>query len=328
MGERSGLGAQIGFAQEEEWGKFKAPTRFLPFETESLDLTKNYVASKGLVAGRVMQRKNLHRAITKTVGGSVGLELLDTGLGMLLNLFTGEVVTPTKIEEGKAYKALFKIGLSSPYGKSLTAQVGRPDTGGTSNPFSYMGLVLTAAKISFDSKGFAMLEVTFDGKDGTTKEALAAASYSATALPFAFDEIVPKIGGVQVGNMESLEVDFTFPKKVDRFNLGNSGTKSEQIPNDYIDVSAKATLEFGSMADYNRFTEETVVELTANATGAEIDAKNKKAFNLTLKATKQTDGGVNVSGPDMLTSSATFEALDDGTNPPVTIETISEDSAL
>lgn len=328
MAERSGLGASIGFATEEAWGTYKAPTRFLPFESESLTKTFNYVESKGLVAGRVMQRKTLHRATTHTVAGDVNIELLDTGMGMLLNQFTSEAVTPAKVEAGPAYKAVFKIGESSPYGKSLTCQVGRPDTTGTVRPFSYMGLVVVGAKITIQSGGMAMFSLTFDGANGETGKELAAASYSASALPFTFQQLVPKIAGEAVGNMTSLELNFSFPRKTDRFNLGNSGTKSEQISNDYVAVDASSTLEFSSLKDQERFEKEEVVELTATATGEKIDEKNNMKFAVTMKAVKQIDSGVNVGGPDILTSSVTFKGLDDGTNTPVTIETVSKDSAL
>jgi hypothetical protein len=328
MGERSGLSAQLGVALEETYGTYKAATRFFPLESESLSLTKNYVKSKGLRAGRLAQAKNLHRATTRTVGGDVNLEFFDQGMGMLLNLLHGETVTPTKIGATLAYKQLHKIGLSSPYGKSLAVQVGRPDTGGTVRAFSYLGCKVTAAKLSIDANGIAMFTLTLDGQDEVTTETLATPSYSASALPFTFQQMVVKVGAESIGNVRSITINMPIPQSTERFHLGNAGKKDQPIANDFVEVTAETTLEFASLADHARYKNEEVVKLVLVGTGAEIDAENKMKAELTLPAAKQTSSAPQVQGPDIITTSATFEALDNGTEAPLSAELVSTDSAL
>src|SRR4029077_2233930 len=73
MSERSGIAAQLGVATEETFGTYKAPSRFFPFESESLTLTKEYIRSKGLRAGQLVQRQQSHLATTRRGGGNVGV---------------------------------------------------------------------------------------------------------------------------------------------------------------------------------------------------------------------------------------------------------------
>jgi len=47
MAIRSGLGAQLGFAAESTYGTYVAPTRFLEFTTEGLDISQEPIASQG-----------------------------------------------------------------------------------------------------------------------------------------------------------------------------------------------------------------------------------------------------------------------------------------
>src|SRR4029077_7175934 len=93
MSERSGIAAQLGVATEETFGTYKAPSRFFPFESESLTLTKEYIRSKGLRAGQLVQRHESHLAPTRSVGCDVQMEFFNEGMGILGNQLHGEVVT-------------------------------------------------------------------------------------------------------------------------------------------------------------------------------------------------------------------------------------------
>jgi len=328
MAERSGVAAQFGVGAETAFGTYKAPSRYFPFESESLVLSKEYIRSKGLRAGHLAQSQNLHLATTRTVSGDVNLEFYDQGMGILLNLLHGETVAPEKITESEGYKQIHKVGLNSPFGKSLTAQVGRPDTGGTVRAFSYLGCKVTSAKIEVAQGGVTMLTLTLDGKDEVTAEALGSASYSTTAVPFTFNNCIAKIGGSEVANVQSITYNISMPQNVGRFNLGSSGTKLEPIINELVAVTAEATLEFASLDDHERFKKEEVVKLEAVATGSEIDAKATNKATLITPAAKQVSSGPTVQGPDILTTSVSFECLDNGTEAPLEIELVNTDSTL
>jgi hypothetical protein len=333
MAVRSGLGAQLGVATEETYGTFKAPTRFFPFTTESIALSKNYVKSAGLRAGRLSQASTLHRATTRSAAGDFNIEFFDQGMGILLNQLHGEVVTPVKIEEKSKllFKQIHKIGLSDPFGKSMTVQVGRPDVTGTVRPFSYLGCKITEYKLSIDAGGLAQVSVSIDGRDEVTAEALGSATYDADPLPFTFQQMEAKIGGSKVANVRSITITVAVGQNTERFNLGNSGVKDTPIVNELLAVTANATMEFSGLTDHERFTKEELKELVLNGKGAEPGAEAKGdnfTANFKMAAAKQTSSSPTVDGPDVITQDVAFECLDNFTSPPLEAEILSTDTTI
>jgi hypothetical protein len=328
MAERSGVAGQFGLAAEETYGTYKAPATFYPLDSESLSCEKDYIRYAGLRAGRLMQAKTLHVGTTRSAGGGVNLPFLNQGMGKILNMLHGETVTPTKIEEKLAYKQLHKIGLSSPYGKSLTMQVGRPGTDGTVRAFSYLGCKILSAQITVERGGIMTISVTVDAQDEVTGESLGSATYDTDAIPLNFTQIVAKAAGSELANVRQITWNIEIPQSTDRHHLGNSGVKDQPIINGFVNVTADATLEFVDLTDHNRFKEETVVKLEALGTGGVITEALKFKANLTSSAAKQVSSSPVLAGPDILTTDVSFECLDNGSETPLEIEYVSSDSAL
>jgi hypothetical protein len=329
MNQRSGLGAQIGFATETAYGTFKAPSRFLPFDSESINLAKEWVKGGGLQAGQMAQLRRLHKGTTRAAAGDVNLDFYDQGMGTFFNLLHGNVVAPEKIGTSAAYKQIHNIGTTPAFGKSATVQIGRSDTAtGTVHPFSYVGGKLMAMKLSIDVNGLMTMVPTWDFQDEKTEEALAAATYDADAEPFTFEQVAALIGGEPFGNVLSMTVNVGVPKKTDRYFLGAGGRKAEPIENALMTVSGEVTIEFASLAAHQRYIKEEVVELAMKAEGATIGEGHNMLAAFKIAAAKQVTSGPQVSGPDVIQQSLTFEGLADGTHAPFVAELISTDSAL
>lgn len=328
MPQRSGLGAQLGLRKEAAYGTFLAPNRFLPFTSESLALNKEYVRSRGLRGGRMAQAQNLHKATTRSGAGNIVLELLDQGMGLIFDLFHGNAVTPAQVAATIAYTQQHQIGLTPPYDKSATVQIGRPDTGGTVRPFSYPGSKGVSLEISIEASGIATMTLTLDSQDETTAQALAVATYDADALPFSFDQMAVNFGGAAAANVRAITISLNVPQAVNRYHLNSTGVKDQPIANDIVEVGANATLEFQSMADHDRFKNESVVEVKLTATGALIVAGHNMEAKFTLPAAKQTSSGPTVGGPDIITTQVNFEGLDNGTDAPFVVDLKSTDTAL
>lgn len=328
---RSGLDGQLGVATEETFGAFKAPSRFFEFISESLELTKNYVEPGGIRAGRAVQSNRLHKGTTRTAGGDFSIAFYDQGMGILLNQLHGKTVTPEKLEEKskKVFKQVHEIGNSSPFAKSMTVQVGRPDVGGTVNPFSYTGCKITEYKLSIDQGGEAMLGVTIDGIDELTGEALGAASYDTDALPFTFQEMAVNLGGSEKVNVQNITLTIAVGYNTERFTLGNKGKKRQQIPNALISITADATLEFESLADHTRFVKEEEKALELVGVGEEIGTEGEHMeVKFKAPAAKQISSGPTVQGTDIVTQSVQFKCFDDGTTVPLTATILSTDNAI
>lgn len=329
MAIRSGLAAQLGIQTEETVGTYKKPTTFLPFESESLALTKNFIESKGLRAGQTFQAQGLHRGSSRTVAGDFTMEFLTTGMGKILNLLHGNTVTPEKAET-KTYtqKHELKTG-KDPYGKSLTVQVGRPDIAGTVQPFSYIGCKVMGLTLAVDSGGTMMMTVSVVGMDEKVGEGLETASYAATYEPFTFEGMELKWEGTKLANARSATFNIAIAQATDRMNLGSSGTILEPIVNDFATCDVSMTLEFANLAAHERYTKETVKEILLTGKGTtKIEGTSYPEVKIKIPAAKQVDSSPVVAGPDILMQDVTFKTLDNGTNPPVSIETVSEDSAL
>lgn len=331
MAFRSGIGGQLGVATEETYGTYKAPTKFLPFDSESIALDQNYIKNQALRAGRMAQAKNLHRKTTRTVAGDFSTKLFDQGMGILFNQLHGNSVSPTKVAEKseEVYKQVHAIGLTDPYGKSLTLQVGRPGTKGTVHPFSYLGCKVMSISISIEAQGEAMVSVSVDGQDETTAQTLGSATYDADTLPFTFQEMLVKFGEEQAANVRSITLNIGVPMSTDRYHLGNSGKKDQPISNALVELTAEAELEFADLTDHTRFKNEDVVKLSLLGTGAEIgeDEETFKA-NFIAPAAKQVSSSPTVTDPDIITQSVSFELLDNGSEAPLTFEYYSTDSSL
>lgn len=329
MSGRSGLDAQIGVALEESYGTFKAPTRFFPFGGETLEWKPNYGKGAGIRAGRRVQAQNLHRRTNVTVEGGVsGIEFLDQGMGILFNMLHGETVAFEGLSES-AFKQVHEIGLSSPFGKSLTIQPGRPDTGDADvNAFSYVGCKIPSLKVTLEANGFATVEFDVDGRDEETDPELAEATYDAGALPYNWEDMAVKLDGETAGNVRSISITIPVPMKTDRYHLGNGGLKDEPIANAKMGITGEATVEFATMADHDRFKKEKVVTLELFGTGAEIDAEHDMSASIELTAGKQVSSAPTVDGEDVLTTDVSFEALDNEEKAPVIVELVSTDTAL
>ena len=329
MPHGSGLDAFLGIGAESTYGTRVAPATFLPFTSESLALTQEFVSSQPLMNGVMVQPSGLHRSSTRSVEGSIEMELYDRGMGKLLNMLHGNTVTPTTPGGGTdSRQFVHNIGLTSPVGKGLSVQVGRPDVGGTVRPFDYTGVKVTEATISVESGGAATFALSVDGQDEKTDQTLGTPTYVAAARPFTFQDCALSIAGDVAANVRSATVTIPLNMATDRYMLGNAGIKDQPLLNDQSAITVSASLEFASLADHARFKAGTAVALKLEAIGSIIEAAIPYKFTVDIAAAKQTTSSPVVGGPDIVTSDVDFEVKWDGTNAPLVITTVSTETAL
>src|SRR5438132_12076695 len=98
----SGLGSQFGFEKEAAYGTYKAPGKFLEYNSETMNLNRNFLMSQGLRASRLFQSGGRRSPTTRQAAGTVVFEVPTKGFGPLLNLLHGLTVAPEKIGAGTA----------------------------------------------------------------------------------------------------------------------------------------------------------------------------------------------------------------------------------
>ncbi|MFE0699118.1 phage tail tube protein [Streptomyces sp. NPDC058872] len=324
----SGLGAQIGIAAESTYGTFVAPTRFLEFTQESLVLKKTTAQSTGIAAGRLLALSSRRVVTQREVAGSLGLEVVNKGMGLLLQALMGTTVTPVQQASTAAY--LQTHTLADTAGKSLTIQKGIPLTTGTVTDKSLVGCKVTSAEFSCESGGMLMASVDFDGKDCDEGQTLAAASYS-NMSPFHFGQMAVKAGtfGAETAldGVRKVSMKIERPQAVDRFYANSSALKAEPISNDLVRVSGSLEADYVATTLDDLHTSDAATSLVWEFVGPNIESTYDETFRITLPAIKVDDSPPQVDGYGVVRTTYNFTGLYDGTNLPF-IEYMSTDTTV
>ena len=157
MAVQSGLNAQIGFATETTTNTPATPTLFLPFVDESLSVVLGRAESNARFAGRrVMDSAQWNGGINE-VGGDVGLELYDRGLGRIFRHMMGAVNTTG----AGPYTHTFTPGSLS--GLSFTVQVGVPGEAAVI-PKTISGAKISSWELAFAAGEYSTLGLSIVGQ--------------------------------------------------------------------------------------------------------------------------------------------------------------------
>lgn len=286
-----GAEAQIGWASETTPGTAVSVTKFLPFRSENLKQTINYLDTQTL-SSRLTLRKTVKG--TATVAGSVTTELPNTTLATLLKHCFGTVVTAG----AGPYTHTFTPGTTTALG--LTVQVGRPDASGVVQPFTYAGCKVSDWTIAATEGQIATLVVALIGMTETTATSLASASYDATWTPFVFTGASLTVAAGAEAEVRSVTI--TGNNQIQsRFRLG-SGTSKNPLGIGVRGYTGTVVADFDGLTDYNRFvngTESALVVTFNNGTQTLVVTMN-------VQFTGETP---EVGGNDLLPQNLPFRCL-------------------
>lgn len=310
---------QLGLAEETTWGTVVTPTRFLEFTTESLEKRNTIAASNGIRSGRRYGGQG--RRITRhDAGGSVGFEIATTGFGVLFEHLLGTAVTaqPDATGSPTVYEHTFTPGDLT--GKSLTVQKGVEKPDQTVQAFTYPGSKVVSADFSIDQDGLLMGTLAFDAEQEETSTALATASYT-TPTVFTYSEGSLEVDDVVKANVRSVgSLQIINNLLVQRFFLGNSGTKSEPINVPFDTISGSLDVEFQNTTDfYDLFAADTSAKLELVFVGEAIDATYDYEFHVTLADVRFEGETPKIGGPELVYQSVPFVGLDPTTGDAVTV---------
>ena len=158
MALKSGLAGQAGFVTETTVGLAKTPTLFLPLVDESISLEKERLESDAIFAGRRVLDSDQWNGGPITVGGDVGLELTNRGLGTLFrHMFGGKSTSGAG-----PYTHTFTPGDLSDL--SFTTQIGVPGVGGTVHPKTASGCKVASWELSCSAGEIATLGLSLVGQ--------------------------------------------------------------------------------------------------------------------------------------------------------------------
>ncbi|SRR6266498_3043912 len=341
MGLGAGIASQFGFAQESTVGTAVTVTKFVEFNSETLDFVPTTIQGRGLHAGGQYDRASRYQRTTKTVTGPLALDLATKNLGVLIKNMLGSSAVPVQIASTTAYKQVHNPGPLDALG--LTVQKGVPEAGtGTVKPYTYRGAKIANWTVAVALDGIVTLTLGFDAWDEDDVTALATASYPVTSVFRFTDMTTIKFGGtasiasgttsiasgVAVTGLTSFEITGTNPLAGNRQFLGSAGIKANQIENGYRAVTGKFSGEFSKTQFYDVFKSGATTAIQATMTQGDAGGGNPFAFDFVLPACKLNTGSNNVGGPDIVMGDIEFVALDDQATTPIQITYTSTDTVL
>ncbi len=296
MAIKSGLAAQLGVKAETTWGTFVAPTRFYPLISESLTEEIDRLESEGIIAGQRVLRSEQWAAGNVDVGGDIQTELYQQGMGALLKACFGAVATTG----AGPYTHTFTPGdLTDDH---LSVQVGKPDTAGTVQPFSFYGMKVTDWELSIEAGGLVALTTSLVGKQLATSDSLATASYgTGAATPFTFKHATASVAG-GAANVKKLTIKGSNGLDTDRRFIG-SEYRAEPLEADLREYGGTVDLEFESLTQYNRFRNANEVALVSTISAG-------ASASLTTTMNVRFDGSTpEVDGRGVVQLSAPYKCI-------------------
>lgn len=335
----TGLDAQLGYKLETTVGTPVTVDKFLEFNSEGIEFDPGFIEPDGLRAGQKFKRGTRLVQSRNMVSGSIELNYATRSMGGLWKLALGSAVTTPTLVTGSAYSQTHQIG--DLLGKSATFQVGRPEPSGTVRAHTYAGCKVTGWEWSVSDNETAKFKLDIDGWSESTATALATASYL-TAEEFNFSQAVAfTLGGTVAGTtsltvtggtsvtsvVKSISIKGDNALATERFGLGNSGTKKEQLENGMPTITGTLEAEYSRTEFYDLFKANTPTALYLRLDGSIISGTDKNSIEFLIPEVRFKKVAPSVSGPDLVTASVEFEVYQNAAGQsPIQVKLISADS--
>lgn len=292
----SGLAAQLGLGIESVYGTPVTVTRFLAFNTDSIEQAEERMESPGLIAGRRVLTSDQWDLGNIEISGDLELDLARQGMGGLWLQAFGAVSTTTN---AGASTHTFTPGDLT--GRSLTVQVGRPQVGGVVSPFSYAGVKVATWEVSAEAGSIVTCTFGLLAQSVTTGTALASATYPSGVRAYNFVHGAAVVAG-STSQVRAWTISGDNGLDTDRRNIG-SRSFSEPLEMALRRYEGSLTVEWSSTTDYQRFVNGTELSLILSMSASTTESA-------VFTANIRYDGyPVQVDGPDLIVPEVPFVAV-------------------
>lgn len=307
MAIKKGRNAQLGVAEETDYGTLVTPDRFYEFRTEGLQHTINRLESETIRKGNRLLRTDRWQPGQRSVAGDIAAEVAYSSFGLWLKHALGNVATsqPDSTNNPDVYEHVFTLGDLEQH--SLTAQVGLDDI-----PKAYSGVVVPSWTLEVSNDGYAVLTLSLAGREEDLAEPLAAVSYPDPLILLPFTHASLTLGGTEVMvNQASINGDNQLA--TDRYRIGSPLMRR---PGEFSrrQVTGSVNADFDSLTLYNRYVNGDEAQLVLSFVGPSIDGTYD--YELRVTANVRTDGTTpTVGGFEEIRQEPEFKVIDpaDGT---------------
>jgi hypothetical protein len=325
-----GFDAQINIGPESAYGTYVAPTRSYEFAEESISSDYRRIFNPGQRAGAKTWKETAFAPVPMGAAGSLTLQPLTKGFGLLLNHMLGTVSLGTP----SGGKTLQTHTLGELAGKSLDVQVFRPYVTTSGQCFTYLGTKFPKWKLSCEQgdDGLLVAEMDIDAREESTSQSLVAAAYPSGAEPFVWANVGVQMDAADfcVGAFE-LEVDRMLDVERYKMCATAAGKKSEPIQTAKTMITGSLTgADFTSMAVANKVRAASAADALAAIVITCVSSTDPTAtLTITLPKCVINTGIPTVSADGLLLSTdLTFTALEPTSGESITIAYNSTDTAI
>lgn len=320
------LDTAILVGKESAYGTPATLTRAFEGHADTFKREHEYLVSKGFRAGYHTEPADRRTAINMGGTGSIEVDVLNKGMGLLLQGTLGTTAGPTQEGATAAYTSTFTSAADDP-AVSFTIQTQRSDITGTLRKFTHHGCVITGWSLKNSVGDLLMANFDFDFEDSDTTTATAAPSYPASAAPFNWTQGVVTVSGVAT-DVNSFELTADLGLKTDRRYVKGSALKEQPVRAKQPVFEGSLEVDYADDTLYNLFVAGTTVEVIATWTGSQIESPYNHELKVTLPAVQFTGESPQAELEDVTKQAVPFKVLYDGTNAAVTIEYTSTDTSL
>jgi len=325
--------ASVNVAQEVTYGTRVTPARAYEFTSEKFDFNPTRVMGQGLRVGSRVLRSGRRITPTAAATGSLEVEALTKGMGILLDAAMGASSLGT-LTTGTQF--IFTLG-DSP--KSLSIQKAIPNVGGTLDNYDMTGAMVTDFTITAANNDVTKIAFNFDGRMLDTAQTFATLAYPATPNLYHFGQAAAAVstgstvtapsatalgtvaGGTPAtaGDIRSFELTVNNNLKTDRYNLGQTQTANSTLygvkskPTVGLrTITGKFVAEYTQTAYRDYFLKDNA-DVTLNLTWTTTEllfASNYAQMQVLIPAAR-IDSGVPMSNNgDIITVEHSFTVMD------------------
>lgn len=327
--------ASIGLATESTYGTGVTVTRFLEFTDESLNWNKNIKQGQGLRVGGRVARSARRVVPSADASGDVTMECISKGMGLVWNACLGS--STSTLVSGTTFQQVHTLGDTPP---SLTVQKGLPQAGGTVDPYTFLGAMVSQWTLNFPNADIATLQFSLDAKDVTTATAYATPSYPATPSLFHFANgtiasgtltsptaTALATGTTTVADVRGGSVQVNNNLATDRLNFGGAGRKSKPTVG-LREITGSLTVEYDVSTWRDAVLQETPMALILTFTGAALSS-GTETLQVVIPEIKFDSPLSQANGTDLITTDLSFAGLDNLTAAqPIWVVCRTSDNAL
>ena len=286
-----------------------------------------YIQSIGFRRDLMTIRSDRDDTISLGATGSIELDVMDKGLGLLLQNALGTATGPVQQGATAAYLQTHATSDSLPTG-SYSVQVSRVDNTGTLRTFTYEGSQITGWNVSQDLGAATSMTFNFDSENEQTTTGEATPAYVSSTDPYVFTEAAIEIDDSAITSFTSFSLDADLGAKTDRRFIQGSATKGQPKRSSVPMYTGTIDGEFASLTQYAAFVAGTTFKLEFICTkGTAIAGAYYPFFHVTMPVCKWTGSTPVASLDDLTTISLPFTVLDNGSDAAVTITYQSTDTA-